>query len=47
MIFFRKKKIDKAAWAALVYEQPLKNIVKEHEEQLELLRQAESLIKKR
>ena len=34
MFFFRKKKIDKAAWAALVFEKPPKNIEKVSEERL-------------
>ena len=37
MFFFRKKKIDKAAWAALVYEKPPKNIERESEERLSSL----------
>ena len=37
MFFFRKNKIDKAAWAALVYEKPPKNVEKEPEERLSRL----------
>ena len=37
MFFFRKKKIDKTAWVALVYGKPLKNIDMESEERLSAL----------
>ena len=37
MFFLRKKKVDKAAWAALVYEKPPKNIERESEERLSSL----------
>ena len=37
MFFLRKKKIDKAAWAALVYEQPPKDTEGESEERLSSL----------
>ena len=37
MFFLRKKKIDKAAWAAVVYVKPPKNLERETEEHLSSL----------
>lgn len=37
MFFFRKKRVDKAAWAALVYVKPPKNLERETEEHLSSL----------